>query len=175
MPALGKKKSETDRQSCMSWLVSCSFIGMQISCIQEHLGVLVFFFAASFPLSALLHLPFHVPLFIHQTPLPLLLLRAFFSHPFHAFSIFSSFHFFLPNLLRPPFVSRLHLLSLFPDAHAPSSDLLLCLLSCPLLHLRLPQSIWLDAFFIPLYLVYSRDNEEICEVSQCGSVVRGRI
>lgn len=34
-----RMKSETDRQSCMSWLVSCSFIGMQISCIQEHLGV----------------------------------------------------------------------------------------------------------------------------------------
>lgn len=139
-------------------------------------NIWVFFAAASPLLSALLHLPFHVSLFIHQTPpLLLLFLRAIFSHPFHPFSVFGPFHFFLPNLLRPPFISCLHLSSLFPDAHAPSSGLLLRLPSCPLLRLRLPRTIWSDAAFIPSYLVYSKDNEEICEVSQCGSVVRGRI
>lgn len=53
-------KRETDRQNCMSWLVSCSLIRMQISCIEKHLGAFLRLTCSSFsphsshPLSSFL-------------------------------------------------------------------------------------------------------------------------
>lgn len=46
---------ESDRQNCMSWLVSCSLIRMQISCIEKHLGAHILPSPLSTP-----HLPFHL-------------------------------------------------------------------------------------------------------------------
>lgn len=139
---------------------------MQISCIQKHLGV----FRRLIP--SLLYITLSMYPFSCTNPPPLFFSfqgQFFASFPFSAFSL-------LYLILSSPSIYILPSpLVHFSDTHTPFSGLLLCLPSCPLLHLCLSQSIWLDASFIPSYLVYSKDNEEICEVSQCGSVVRGRI
>lgn len=83
-------KRETDRQNCMSWLVSCSLIRMQISCIEKHLGAFLRLTCSSFsphsshPLSSFLceiqtsflHFPYFLlslfsvypPVFSHSFP-----------------------------------------------------------------------------------------------------------
>lgn len=99
------------------------------------------FSAASSPLcSASLpfpRIPFHPP----TLPPSLFSFQELFFASFHPFSAFSLLHFYLLNLFQPIFIFCLHLVP-YPDAHAPSSSLLLCLPSCPPLHRRLSQSIW---------------------------------
>lgn len=168
---LGKQmKRETDKQNCMSWLVSCSFIRMQISCIQKHLGVF------HSPISSLHSLPpLSSPLLIHQIHLSPWSFQVWSPASLQSFLLFFVFHFLPSSPPQLPFLSRLHLsscpmpLTCTPSLFffCPSFPVLLFISAC------LSPSVWV--VFYSLISIYSKDNEEICEVFQCGSVVRGRI
>lgn len=106
-----RMRSETDRRSCMSWLASCSFIGMQISCIQKHLGV----FRSLVPSLLCITSPSTYS-FSSTNPPPFFFpfQKQFFAS-FHPFFFLLSPPLFLPlKPSQPPYIFCLHLSFLIP-------------------------------------------------------------
>lgn len=164
----GKKmKRETDRQNCMSWLVSCSLIRMQISCIEKHLEAFLSPFSSLHSLS-----PFSSLLLVYQIQLSTSVIPHFlFSSPFHSSLVLPSFLLpasfisspltlssvcFYLALTSPPALTLPSLLSCFPLAKVSLPVLLL--------PLRLSLSVSQSCLLFPLFISFKQQRGDLHEV-----------
>lgn len=147
---------------------------MQISCIQKHLGVFLSLVPSLLCIPSLSTYPFS-----STSPPPLI-----FSFQEHVFASFHPFFLLLFHSFISPSQTFFSLHSYFAFtpgswSQCPRSFLQSSPPVPPFLPSASSPSVAVYPvrclIFIPSYLVYSKNNEEICEVSHCGSVVRGRI
>ena len=164
-------KRETDRQNCMSWLVSCSLIRMQISCIEKHLGAFLSPFStlhSSPPFSSLClvcQIQLSTFIFPHfSSPLFSSLIPPHLSFPPLSPSAVSDFYL---TLTSPPALTLPSLLSCFPSAKVS--------FPVPLLPLSLPQPVSQSCLLLPLFISFKWQWGDLHEAFQCGCVVRRRI
>lgn len=127
---------------------------MQISSFQKHLDVFHRLGSSLLFITSLSSYPYL------STNQSLTLFPGAILHPF--FFCFFSTSFIRPKPLAFIYILPSPLVPFSPNAHASSSSLLLFLPPSPPIHRRLSQFIWSDASFISSYLVYSKDNEQIC-------------